>query len=118
MAGGIVLPGFLVRVIYPHYLPSVGTARIILVAVLASWLMPVSQSASARPWIDGAVIFPSATILLGIAMVGLYRMSADEGVAWASTVSALSLVLVQVVALHHTKILCARDGLLAWSLTA
>ncbi len=122
MAVGILLSGFLVRHIYPHYLPSIATARIVLVAVppmvLASWLMPVSQSASARPWIDGVVIFPAAAILLGVAGVGLAHGFGAQGIAWASTVSAVPLVGVQLVALAQARIIRPRHGLLVFSLTA
>ena len=135
MAVGIVLAGVLIRLIYPHYLPSVATARVILVAaapmILASWLMPVSQSAGNRPWIDGAVIFPAATAVLAAAMAALFHALGDVGAAWASTVSALPLVGIQLAALHHTRIVrwgdaavlfgltaasCAALGLLAWGL--
>jgi O-antigen/teichoic acid export membrane protein len=116
MATGIALSGVLVGVIYPHYLPSVATARVILVAVppmtLASWLMPVSQSASGRPWIDGVVIFPLATLLLAAAIVALAHPFGQVGVAWASSISALPLVGVQLVALRHARILRARDGVI------
>lgn len=122
MAVGIILSGVLVRLIYPSYLPSVPAARIVLVAVppmvLASWLMPVSQSSSVRPWIDGVCIFPAALLLLVGAIIVLDRSFGVEGIAWASTVSALPLVAVQLVALHHTKIIRAGDALILFALSA
>lgn len=122
MAVGIILSGFLVRLIYPSYLPSVPAARIVLVAVppmvLASWLMPVSQSSSVRPWIDGVFIFPAALLLLVGAIIGLDRPFGVEGIAWASTISALPLVAVQLVALYHAKIIRAGDGAVLFAITA
>ncbi len=122
MAVGIILAGVLVRLIYPSYLPSVPAARIILVAVppmvLASWLMPVSQSSSTRPWIDGVIIFPLALLLLVGAIIGLDRHFGVEGIAWASTISALPLIAVQLIALHHTRIIRAGDAALLFAVTA
>lgn len=78
--------------------------------VLASWLMPVSQSAGSRPWVDGFVIFPLATVLLGLASAILERSFGVEGIAWASTASAIPLVAIQLAALHLGKILHLRHA--------
>jgi len=114
MAVGVVLAGMLVSLIYPLYLHSVGSARILLAAVpplvLASWLMPVSLSGGHRPWIDGAVVYPAATVLLGAAVFGLYHLAGSDGAAWASTVSAVPLVAMQLAVLTHAKILRAADA--------
>lgn len=122
MAVGIILSGFLVRLIYPSYLPSVPAARIVLIAVppmvLASWLMPVSQSSSTRPWIDGVLIFPAALLLLVGAIIGLDRSFGVEGIAWASTLSALPLIAVQLVALCHTKIIRPGNAAVLFAVTA
>jgi len=114
VAVGVVLAGMLIGLIYPLYLHSLGSARILLVAVpplvLASWLMPVSLSGGHRPWIDGVVVYPAATVLLGAAVFGLYRLAGSDGVAWASTVSAVPLVAMQLAVLAHAKILRAGDA--------
>ncbi len=115
VAVGIVLAGVLVGLIYPRYLPGIETARVILVAVppmvLASWLMPVSLSGGHRPWVDGVVIYPVATLVLAAAIVALYRPFGDQGAAWASTVGALPLIGMQLAALRHARILRTRDAL-------
>ena len=114
MAAGIALAGVLVEICYPHYRQSVQTARIMLVAVpplvLASWLMPVSLSNGKKSWIDGLVVFPLATALLGVCVHGLYAMGGTPGVAAASTVSAIPLVAMQLGVLCHARILKARHA--------
>jgi O-antigen/teichoic acid export membrane protein len=114
MAVGVVLAGPLIGLIYPLYLHGVGAARILLVAVpplvLASWLMPVSLSGGHRPWIDGVVVYPAATVLLGAAVFGLHRLAGSDGAAWASTVSAVPLVAMQLAVLTHARILRAADA--------
>jgi O-antigen/teichoic acid export membrane protein len=106
---GITLAGFLIHMIYPLYADGIGTARIILIAVppmvLASWLMPVSQSAGKWPLVDGLLIYPLATGILGCAIFVLYSHFGEAGAAWASTVSALPLVGMQLLVLCHAKIL-------------
>ncbi len=124
MAAGIVLAGWLVGLAYPQYRLGVPTARIMLVAVpplvLASWLMPVSLSNGHKPWIDGLVVFPLATLLLGISERWLFGVAGSAGAAWASTVSALPLVAMQLGVLCHARILRARHAaaLLAVTLLA
>ncbi len=122
MTCGIVLSGFLIRMIYPMYLPGVQTARVILVAVppmvLASWLMPISLSSSKRPFLDGLISYPMATAILGLAIFILYRSAGDQGVAWASTASAVPLVAIQLVTMRQAKILHGRDALLLFLATA
>lgn len=114
MAVGVVLAGVLIGLIYPLYLPSVSSARILLVAVpplvLASWLMPVSLSGSHRPWIDGVFVYPIATVLLGAGVYELFRLAGSDGAAWASTVSAVPLVAMQLAGLVQARILRAADA--------
>lgn len=114
VAVGVVLAGVLIGLIYPLYLHSVGSARILLVAVpplvLASWLMPVSLSSGQRPWIDGVIVYPTATVLLGASVFGLFHLAGSDGAAWASTVSAVPLVAMQLIVLTHAKILRAADA--------
>ena len=119
MGIGILLAGLLITLIYPRYLPSVETARIILVAippvVLASWLMPVSMSSGNRPLIDGLITFPVATLILGAAIVFLYQHFGEAGAAWGSTASAIPLIGMQLTILHHAKILRGRDALILFA---
>jgi len=121
VAVGVVLAGVLIGLIYPLYLHSVGSARILLVAVpplvLASWLMPVSLSSGQRPWIDGVIVYPTATVLLGAAVFGLFYLAGSDGAAWASTVSAVPLVAMQLIVLTHAKILRAADAVRLLSVT-
>jgi O-antigen/teichoic acid export membrane protein len=115
IAAGIVLARMLIGMIYPLYLDGVGTARILLVAVpplvLASWLMPISLSGGRRPWIDGVIVYPVATALLGAAVFGLFFLVGKDGVAWASTVSAVPLVAMQIGMLTHARILHVADAM-------
>ncbi len=109
MAVGIGLAGLLITLIYPQYRLGVSTARIMLVGVppvvLAAWLMPVSLSNGHKPWIDGLVVFPAATALLGVAEHWLFARYGSAGAAAASTVSALPLVAMQLGVLVHARIL-------------
>ena len=114
MAVGIVLAGWLVGLAYPQYRLGVPAARIMLVAVpplvLASWLMPISLSNGHKPWIDGLVVFPLATLLLGVSERWLFTVAGSAGAASASTVSALPLVAMQLAVLCHARILLARHA--------
>ncbi len=114
MAAGIVLAALLVGLAYPHYRAGVPTARIMLVAVpplvLAAWLMPVSLSNGHKPWIDGLIVFPLATLLLGASERWLFALDGSAGAAAASTVSALPLVAMQLAVLRHARILRARHA--------
>ncbi len=109
MAAGIVLAGVLIALIYPQYRLGVSTARIMLVGVpplvLAAWLMPVSLSNGHKPWIDGLVVFPAATVLLGVAEHWLFRRYGSAGAAAASTVSALPLVAMQLGVMVQARLL-------------
>ena len=120
-AAGIVLADILIEIVYPHYRGSVQTARIMLVAVpplvLASWLMPVSLSNGTHPWIDGLVVFPIATALLGICVHGLYDLGGSLGAAAASTVSAIPLVAMQLGVLCHARILRVRHAVALFGVT-
>lgn len=121
MAIGILLASLLIGLIYPEYRLGVPTARIMLVAVpsvvLASWLMPVSLSNGDRPWIDGLVVFPVATALLGLAVHAMFALAGSAGAAAASTVSALPLVAMQLSVLCAARILRAADAALLFGVT-
>jgi O-antigen/teichoic acid export membrane protein len=113
VAVGVALAGIVVPVVYPGYADGIATMRIILVAVppmvLASWLMPISLSVGNRPLIDGLLIFPAAAISLAIAMCLLHEHFGEPGAAWASTISALSLIAMQLLMLRRARILRAID---------
>jgi O-antigen/teichoic acid export membrane protein len=109
VAGGIVLAGPLLPLIYPSYVAALPTLRILLVAVpalvLASWLMPILLSVAHRPWLEGIIIYPGATIVLAVGIHVLLRYFGVVGAAWASTPSALALVGLQLAALGHAHVL-------------
>jgi O-antigen/teichoic acid export membrane protein len=114
MAVGILLARPLIALVYPSYVTGAAAARIMLVAVpplaLASWFMPISLSAGRHPWVDGLVVYPVATVLLGAASWALFRVLGEQGVAWASTASAILLIFMQVALLRHARILTSRDA--------
>ena len=121
MAVGVLLAGFLIGVIYPQYRQGIDTARIILVAVppmaLEAWLLPLSLTAGNRPLVDGLVIYPLATVILGVAIFILYRHHGEEGIAIASTIGALPLNAMQLMMLRHVKIIRTRDALVLFAAT-
>jgi len=121
MGVGIVLAGFLISAIYPQYHEAIETSRIILVAVpsmaLASWLLPLSLIAGNRPLVDGLVIYPLATVILGVAIYILYYRFGDAGAAWGSTISALPLNIMQLLVLRHARILRTRDTLVLFGVS-
>jgi hypothetical protein len=118
---GILLAGFLIGIIYPQYRQGIDTARIILVAVppmaLAAWLLPLSLIAGNRPLVDGLVVYPLGTAILCAAVYFLYHRFGDEGAAWASTISALPLNVMQLMMLRHVKILRTRDAIVLFATT-
>jgi O-antigen/teichoic acid export membrane protein len=121
MGVGIVLAGVLISAIYPQYSEAIETSRIILVAVapmgLASWLLPLSLTAGNRPLVDGLIIYPLATVILGVAIYILYLHFGDAGAAWASTISALPLNAMQLLMLRHARVLKTRDTLLLFGIS-
>ncbi|MGD0432369.1 MAG: hypothetical protein ABSA58_14890 [Acetobacteraceae bacterium] len=121
MGAGILLAGFLIGVIYPPYRQGIDTVRIILVAVppmaLAAWLLPLSLTAGNRPLVDGLVIYPLATVILGSSIYILYHRYGDEGAAWASTIGAFPLNAMQLMMLRHVKILRTWHALILFATT-
>ncbi len=121
VAIGIALATPLLANIYPQYSQSVSSVRILLaavpVAVLASWLMPISLSAGRRPWIDGLIVYPIATAILFGAMRVLAARFEDIGAAAASIISALPLVLMLLLQLRFTHILKTSALVLLMALT-
>lgn len=106
---GIILAAPLLELIYPKYYQSVGVVRVLLAAVpamaLASWLLPLSLSSGRKPWIDGMIIYPSATGILYLAIHLLDGPLGDLGIAGASVIAALPLIAMQLVQLRHADIL-------------
>ncbi len=109
VAIGIVLAAPLLELIYPKYYQSVAPVRVLLAAVpamaFASWLLPLSLSSGRRPWIDGLVIYPSATAILYLAIHALKGPLGVDGIAGASVIAALPLVAMQLFQLRHADIL-------------
>jgi hypothetical protein len=109
VAVGIVLTPILLSWIYPQYILSVGTVRILLISVpamvLAAWLMPISLSSGRRPWIDGLLIYPAAAAILYFAVRLLGRHFGVEGIAAASMVSALPLIAMLLFQLRHAYVI-------------
>jgi O-antigen/teichoic acid export membrane protein len=111
VAIGILVTPTLLAWIYPQYIDSVDTVRILLVAVpamvLVAWLMPISLSSGRRPWLDGLLIYPAATAILYFAIRLLARRYGDEGVAASSIVSALPLIAMLLFQLRHAHVVKA-----------
>jgi O-antigen/teichoic acid export membrane protein len=116
VACGVVMADFGVRWVYPAFIGAIPTARILLVAApslaLASWLMPISLSAGRRPWIDGVVLYPVAMGILAIAIPTFYARHGINGAAWASAVSAVALVAMQLCMLVGAHVLKFRAALM------
>ncbi len=109
VAIGILLAAPLLELIYPKYYQGVATVRVLLVAVpamaFASWLLPLSLSSGRKPWIDGLLIYPSATAILYLAIHLLKGPLGIDGIAGASIITALPLVTMQLLQLRHADIL-------------
>jgi O-antigen/teichoic acid export membrane protein len=121
MAVGIVLAPTLIALIYPSYISSVASARVLLTAVpamvLISWILPISLSSGRRPWIDGLLAYPAATLILYIAIRILSPMFGDIGTAAASIASALPLLLGLLAQLINARILRPADACLIFAAT-
>jgi hypothetical protein len=63
------------------------------------------------------VIYPLATVILGVAIYILYYRFGDAGAAWGSTISALPLNIMQLLVLHHARILRTRDTLVLFGIS-
>jgi O-antigen/teichoic acid export membrane protein len=122
MAVGIVLARPLIALIYPSYISSVSSAQVLLTAVpamvLIAWILPISLSSGRRPWIDGLVAYPAATLILYIAIRILSPMFGDIGTAAASIASALPLLLGLLAQLVHARILRLTDACLIFAATS
>jgi O-antigen/teichoic acid export membrane protein len=109
VAIGILLAAPLLELIYPKYYQSVPAVRVLLAAVpamcLASWLLPLSLSSGRKPWIDGLLIYPSATAILYLAIHALKGPLGVDGIAGASVIAALPLIAMQLLQLRHADVL-------------
>ena len=87
---GILAGPALIGLIYPQFVGSIPVVRPLLLAmpglVVASWLMPLALSTSAKPWISGLIAYPGALLiqLLVTAMPGIGCMgSRGRRSAWS-----------------------------------
>jgi hypothetical protein len=116
MAVGVVLSPLLISLIYPSYISSVASARVLMAAVpamvLVSWILPISLSSGKRPWIDGVIAYPAATLVLYIAVRILFPKFGELGTAASSIVSALPLIVALLGQLVHGRILRSIDACL------
>jgi O-antigen/teichoic acid export membrane protein len=112
IALGIVAAEPLLTHIYPRYGAAANALRILLAAVpvmaLASWLLPLSLSAGRRPWVDGLIVYPAATAILSFAIWQLAAHLGVDGIAAASIVAALPLVVMQLIQLVHADVVSMR----------
>jgi hypothetical protein len=86
--------------------------------VLISWMLPISLSSGRRPWIDGLLAYPAATLILYIAIRILSPIFGDTGTAAASIASALPLLLGLLAQLVHARILKPADAGLIFAATS
>jgi O-antigen/teichoic acid export membrane protein len=114
VAFGIIVAGPVLAAVYPKYSASVSALQILLAAIpamsLASWLLPLSLSAGRRPWVDGLIVYPAATVFLFIATWWLADRMGTEGIALASVVASLPLVAMQLIQLCHADVVSRRDA--------
>lgn len=122
VAIGIVVTPTLLSWIYPQYVLSADTVRILLVSVpamvLVAWLMPISLSSGRRPWIDGLLIYPAATAILYSAIMLLGRRFGVKGVAASSMVSALPLIAMLLFQLRHANVVKASAAVALFGVAA
>ncbi len=114
-AVGIVVGPRLIELAYRTFLDSAGAVRIILVAVpsltVSSWLMPLSLSTATRPWIEGALIYPAALLVLVASTWGGYHLDGIAGASWGLSASAPALLVLQVCNLRVTRLLSWRHAI-------
>ena len=72
--------------------------------VLISWILPISLSSGRRPWVDGVVVYPAASLILYAAIHVLSPRFGDIGTAAASIASALPLLVALLAQLVHARI--------------
>ena len=108
-AAGIVLAPPLMDLLYHRYAAAVPAIRVLLAAVpglvMAAWLMPLSLSTAARPWIDSTVIYPGALAILVPATTFGYHEAGLTGAAYGLVASAIPLVAAQLCVLRMTRVI-------------
>jgi O-antigen/teichoic acid export membrane protein len=112
---GMLLAPPLIGLFYPSFGPSAPALQVLLIAVpslvVSSWLMPVSLNLARRPWLDGAVIYPFALlVLMGLTHLG-YARAGLQGAGAGLVVSAQILLVMQLAHLRQTRLFRARDAL-------
>lgn len=119
-AVGIVAGPVLIEVFYHKFAGAEIPMRVLLSAVpalvVASWLMPLSLSAAARPWIDGAVVYPLALAVLMVGTWAGYRAGGIAGASWGLPASALPLLALQLARLRLARVVTWADA--GWLLLA
>ena len=114
-AAGIVVGPWAIRLAYPGFAGSEAPVRIMLAAVpslvVSSWLMPLSLSTAARPWIDGALCYPAALVLLLAGTYAGLRLDGIAGAGWGLVASAPALLLFQLGVLRLGSLLTGRGAL-------
>lgn len=119
---GIVIGPHLIDTFYRGFSGSAVPLRRLLIAapclVVASWLMPLSLSTGARPWIEGLVIYPLAlALLVGGTWTG-FQAGGIAGAAWALAGSALPLMTLQLSNLRYIGLLKLADAAIIFSVAS
>lgn len=114
-AAGIVAGPWAIHLAYPGFAGSEAPVRIMLAAVpslvVSSWLMPLSLSTAARPWIDGALCYPAALVLLLVGTYAGFRLDGIAGAGWGLVASAPALLAFQLGALRFGSLLTGGGAL-------
>ena len=114
-AVGIAAGPWAIRLAYPGFAGSEAPVRILLAAVpslvVSSWLMPLSLSTAARPWIDGALCYPAALAILVVGTAAGFRLNGIAGAGWGLVASAPALLVFQLAALRLGRLLTDRGAL-------
>lgn len=114
-AVGIAAGPRLIDIFYPTFAGAELSVQRLLVAVpalvVASWLMPLSLSTAARPWIEGVLIYPAALVVLVAATWLGFAGGGIAGAAWGLAASAMPLVAMQLVNLRQIGLLDTADAL-------
>jgi O-antigen/teichoic acid export membrane protein len=106
---GMVIGPFLIALVYPKFAASADVVQLLLVAVpslgVATWLMPLSLSTCARPWLDGGAVYPPALAILLAATLAGERLGGIVGAGWGLVASAVPLLALQFWRLHAARLL-------------
>ncbi len=119
---GITIGPWLIDHVYPKFVGSEAAVRLFLVAlpslVVASWLMPLSLSTAARPWVEGILVYPVALALLMATTRLGFAFGGIAGAASGFAASSLPLVALQLCNLHLTRLVKLRHAALLFLIVA